>query len=85
MVNLYLDSSDVIHADEHTKYFNCGLPVNFWIFLLKSFCFMMKKDHFKEKLLLWPEVPLKKKRDNLIENAHSYHDLGKRDIYLMNL
>ena len=25
-----------------------------------SFCFMMKKDHFKQKLLLWPQVPFKK-------------------------
>ena len=24
-----------------------------------TFCFMMKKDHFKQKLLLWPLVPLR--------------------------
>ena len=53
VVKLYLDVSDVIHANEHTKNANCDLPVNFWIFLLKSFCFMMKKNHFKQKLLFW--------------------------------
>ena len=25
-----------------------------------TFSFMMKKDHFKQKLLLWPQVPFKK-------------------------
>ena len=25
--------------------------------MLMQFCFMMKKDHFKQKLLLWPQVP----------------------------
>ena len=51
--------SDVIHAKKHTKSANSGLPVNFWIFLLKSFCFMMKKYHFKQKLLLWSYVSFK--------------------------
>ena len=53
MVKLYPHGIDVIHANKHTKSANSGLPVNFWIFLLKSFCFMMKKYHFKQKLLLW--------------------------------
>ena len=51
---------DVIHANEHTKYANCGLPVKSWNFLLMSFCFMMKKDHFEQKMFLWPPVPLNK-------------------------
>ena len=25
--------------------------------MFMQFCFMMKKDHFKQKLLLWPQVP----------------------------
>ena len=29
--------------------------------LLMRLCFMMKKDHFKQKLLRWPQVPFKKK------------------------
>ena len=45
-------------ANEHTKHANCGLRVNFWNFLFMPFCFMMKKDHFKRKLLLWPQVLL---------------------------
>ena len=56
MIKLYIDVSDVIHADEHTKHANCRLYVNFWNFLLKPFYFMMKKDHFKQKLLLWPQA-----------------------------
>ena len=60
MIKLYLNEIDVIHANEHTKHANCGLHVNFWIFLLMSFCFMMKKkNHFKQKLLLWPQVSFK--------------------------
>ena len=59
VVKLYLDVSDAIHENDHTKNANCGLPVNVWIFLLKSFCFMMKKDHFKQKLLFWSQVPFK--------------------------
>ena len=50
---------NAIHDKEQTKHANCGLHGNFWSFLLMSFCFMMKKDHFKQKLLLWPQVPFK--------------------------
>ena len=28
MIKLYLDVSDVIHVNEHTKYANCSLHVN---------------------------------------------------------
>ena len=52
MIKLYLNLSGVIHANKHTKYANCGLHVNFCNFLLMLFCFMMKKDHLKQKLLL---------------------------------
>ena len=51
MTKLYLGVSDIIHTKEHTKYANCGLAINFWIFLLMPFCFIMKKDYFKQKLL----------------------------------
>ena len=34
MIELYLDVSVVIRANKHTKYANCGLPVNVLIFLL---------------------------------------------------
>ena len=60
MIKLCLYVSDVIHANEQTKYANCGLHVNFWNFLLMSFCSVMKKDHFKQKLLRWPQVPFSK-------------------------
>ena len=56
MIKLCLDVSDVTHTNKHTKHANCGLHVNFWNFLLMPFCFMMKKDHFKQRLLLWPQV-----------------------------
>ena len=52
MIKLYVNVSDVIHANDHTKYANCGLPVNFWTFLSTSFCFIIKKDNFKQNLLL---------------------------------
>ena len=32
MIKNYLDISDVIHANEHSKYAYYGLNVNFWIF-----------------------------------------------------
>ena len=57
---LYLDVSDVIPTNKHTKYANCGLDVNFRNFLLMPFCFMIKKDHFQQRLLLWHQVPFKK-------------------------
>ena len=57
MIKLYLEVSYVIHANEHTKYADCGLPVNFWIFLLMSFWFTLKNDRCKQKLLLWPMFP----------------------------
>ena len=47
MIKLYLDISDIIHINEHTKYPNNGLHVNLWNFLLMTLCFMMKKVHFK--------------------------------------
>ena len=59
MNKLYLDVSDVIHANEHTVCVNCGLRGSFWDFLLMSFCFMMKNNHVKQKLLLWSQVLLK--------------------------
>ena len=36
-----------------------GYMETFGVLLLMSFCFMMKKDHFKQKLLLWRHVPFK--------------------------
>ena len=59
MIELYLDVIDAIHTNEHTKHAKCGLHVNFWVFLLMSSSFMMKKDYFKQKLLLWSQVPFK--------------------------
>ena len=44
---------------EKTRHANCGLHANFGNFLLMQFCFMRKKDHFKQKLLLWSQVPFK--------------------------
>ena len=38
---------DVIYVNGHTKHANCGLGVNVWNFLWMSFCFIMKKNHFK--------------------------------------
>ena len=38
------------------------LTCKFLDFLLMSFCFIMKKDNFKQKLLLWPQVPFKDNR-----------------------
>ena len=60
IIELYLDVSDVIHANEHTKHVYCDLHVNFWSSLLMLLSFMMKKDHFNQKLLVWPHIPFKK-------------------------
>ena len=57
-IKLYLCINDVIHANKQTKYVNCGLCVNFWNFLYMWICFMMKKNHFEQKLLFWPQVLL---------------------------
>lgn len=54
VIKLYLNVSDVIHTSKHKKYANCGLSVNFWGFLLMSFCFVIKNHHLKQNLLLWP-------------------------------
>ena len=79
MSKLSLDVSDFIHANEHTKRANSGLDVNFWNFLLMPFYFMIKKDSFKQKLLLWAQVPFKflhkffqnaTKILNIIENSY---------------
>ena len=61
MINLYLNVSDIMHANEHKKHANCGLHVNFWNFLLMLFCFMTKKDHFKDHLKNHLRSPLRKK------------------------
>ena len=47
MNRLYLDVSDVMHANEDAIYGNCGLHINFRNFLLLTFCFTIKMDHFK--------------------------------------
>ena len=57
MIKQCFDFSDVISVNEHTFNANCGLHVNFWKILLSSFCFVTEKDHFKQKLLLWPQFP----------------------------
>ena len=59
MIKLYLDVSEVIHASVDIKYANCKLPVNFQIFLLMTFCFMMKKNNFQQKMILWAQFPFK--------------------------
>ena len=56
MIKLYLEVSDVIHANKHRKYANCVLHVNFRRFLLMRLSFMIKKGHFKLKFVLWPQV-----------------------------
>ena len=50
---------DVIHAHKHTQYANCGLHVSFLKFWLLPFCFMMKKDFTKQKMLVWSQVLFK--------------------------
>lgn len=46
----------LIHVNERTKYANCDWHKNFWNFLLIPFCLMAKKDHFKQKLIHWPQI-----------------------------
>ena len=63
MIKFCLDVSDVIHANEHTEFANSGLHTNFWKLGLTPFCFVIRKDCFKQKLLLWLHVP---SNENLI-------------------
>ena len=42
------------------------------------FCFMMKKDHFKEKLSLWPQVPFK---DNDLDVAIIYELVLRNNVH----
>ena len=49
MVKLCFDVSDIIHVNEHAKYANSGVQVNFRNFLLVPFCFLMKKEKNKLK------------------------------------
>ena len=55
-VKPYLNVRETIHTNEQTKHANCGLH---GLRGFMSFCFKTKKDHFKQKLLLWPQVPFK--------------------------
>ena len=61
MIKLYLNISVVIQTNQHTKHANCDLNVNFWDFLLMSFCFLVKKDHFKQEsfYVVCLQVPFK--------------------------
>ena len=59
MIQLCLNVSGAIHANEHTYFTAYGLHVKFWNFQLIPFCFMMRKRHFKQNLLLWLQVPFK--------------------------
>ena len=60
MLKFSFEVSHVIHANEHTWCAICDLYVNLK-FCLMSFCFMIRKIHFKEKLSFWPQVPFKYK------------------------
>ena len=62
MIKLYLDVCDFIHVNKHRNYANWGLYLKVSNILLMSFCFMVKKDLFKPKLLLWPQIPFKLKK-----------------------
>ena len=58
MTGLCLDVTNVIHANEHTEYANCGVRVNFWNFLM-PFCFMMKKNLLSNSCYFGLRPPLK--------------------------
>ena len=60
MTGQCLQVNDFILTNRHTEHANCGLHINFWNFWLMPFCFMIQKDYFKPKLLLWPQSSFKK-------------------------
>ena len=45
------------------------------------FCFMMKKDHFKQKLSLWPQVPFK---DNDLDVAIIYELVLRNNVHQLS-
>ena len=59
--------------NEHTKYANRGLPVNFWFFFVDVILFYDKKDHIEQKLLVWPHVPITTTIDKIFEKICSFH------------
>ena len=69
MIKLYLHASDVINAIEHTYYANDGLHVNFWKCWLMPFCFMIKKDRFKQRFLLLPQFSFNDRKVPQQENS----------------
>ena len=65
IIKLHPDVSDIIQAIEQSKYANCGLPVNFWIFLLTSFCIFMKMIILSKSCYSGLRSPLKEKSRSL--------------------
>ena len=57
MIKLHLDVSDVIHVNKHTKYANCGLPVNFWGFFVDVVLFYDEKGSLLAKVVTLASVP----------------------------
>ena len=69
MIKLYLHASDVINTIGHTYNANDGLHVNFWKCWLMLFCFMIKKDCFKQKFLLLPQFSFNDRKGPQQENS----------------
>ena len=47
-----------------------------------AFCFMMKKDHFKQKLLLWPQLfQSSMSFDQIINHEISYDEVFPHEIF----
>lgn len=69
IISLCLVVKDVMHANEHKKHADIDLHLNFGYFLFMPIYFMMKMHHFKQKSLLFLQVPFKvsvpKKRQSL--------------------
>ena len=56
MIKLYHDIGDVYTQMNIQNMLIMAYMKTSEIFLLMPFCFMMKRDCFKQKLLLWPQV-----------------------------
>ena len=62
IISLCLVVKDVMNANEHTKHADIELHLNFdnfMYFLFMPIYFMMKMHHFKQKSLLFLQVPFK--------------------------
>ena len=81
MIKLCFGVSDIIQAKEPTQLANFGLHILFVeLYQLMSFCFTMKKVHFKQKVLLWRHISFNFYKNESITWMHTEQSEQKFDF-----